>query len=410
MEKLSDVEELSLRVVEINGGVFGSTGKIMFSIAKAARESGMEVMCASPITSTNRNQDPEEEYYKIGSYNGRRLSVLLGTVTGYNGCFSYIATKKLLKEIAKFHPDIIHLHNLHNCYINLPMLFKFIKKNHIRTIWTLHDCWAFTGNCPHFTLAKCDKWQKGCYKCPQYKKYPASIFDNSTKMWKLKKKWFTGVENMTIVTPSQWLANLVKKSILKEYPVEIINNGIDLNIFKPTQSDIRRQLGIKPNKYLVLGVAFGWNYKKGLDVFCSLPKMLGDNYQVVLVGTDEDVDLKLPSNIISIHRTESPLKLAELYSAADVMVNPSREDTFGMVNIESISCGTPVVMFSTGGCPECIDSKSGVVVPQDDIEKMVYWIKRICEKKELLEKDCVYRATSFSNRVKSLEYLELYKG
>ena len=222
-----------MRIVQINGGAKGSTGKIMFGIADVARKKGHVVMCASPITSTNRDAGKDCGYYKIGTYTSRRVNVALARFTGFNGCFAWLETYKLLKKIDEFNPDIMQLHNLHDSYINLPMLFSYIKKNNIPTVWTLHDCWSFTGQCPHFTMIKCDKWKYGCHDCPQYKRYPSSLYDNTEIMWKLKKKWFTGVKNMTIVTPSQWLADLVKESYLKEYPVQVINNGIDLNVFKP---------------------------------------------------------------------------------------------------------------------------------------------------------------------------------
>lgn len=226
-----------MRIVQINGGVRGSTGKIMFGIEHVALEKGHIVMCASPITSTNRLDGKGCGYYRIGNYTSRKMNVLLSRITGFNGCFAWFATAKLLHTITEFSPDIIHLHNLHDSYINLPMLFHYIKKKNIPVVWTLHDCWSFTGQCPYFTMVECNKWRGGCGNCPQYKEYPKSLYDNTKVMWKLKRKWFTGVDNMTIVTPSKWLADLVKQSYLREYPVEVINNGIDLDIFKPTDVD-----------------------------------------------------------------------------------------------------------------------------------------------------------------------------
>ena len=170
----------------------------------------------------------------------------------------------------KIKPDLVHCHNLHGWYLNLPLFFRYIKKHHIPVVWTLHDCWALTGQCPHFTISKCEKWKTGCHDCPYpHNEYPQTIVDRSKEMWNLKKKWFTGVENMTIVTPSQWLADLVKQSYLKEYPVQVINNGIDLTVFKPTESTFRAKYHLE-NKYIILGVSLGWNYKKGLDVFVEL--------------------------------------------------------------------------------------------------------------------------------------------
>lgn len=397
-----------MRIVQINGGAKGSTGKIMMGIADVAKSQGHEVMCASPITSTNRDAGKNCGYYRIGNYYSRRFNVALARMTGFNGCFAWIETYRLLKKIDKFSPDIIHLHNLHDSYINLPMLFNYIKKINIPVVWTLHDCWAFTGQCPHFTLAKCDNWKTGCYDCPQYREYPASLYDNTKRMWKLKKKWFTGVKNMTIVTPSKWLAELAKESYLKKYPIKVINNGINLKIFKPTTGNFKERYKISEDKNIILSVSFEWGYRKGLDCIIRLAEMLGENYQVVVVGTDDKVDKQLPNNILSIHRTQNQKELAEIYSVANVFVNPTREEVLGMVNIESLACGTPVVMFQTGGSPECVDEKSGIVVEKNKTEAMFKTIIQICEQKLFDEKDCVTRAKKFDESKKYHEYIELY--
>ena len=401
-----------MRIVQINGGAKGSTGKIMMGIAEVARAQGHEVMCASPITTTNRDAGEDCGYYRIGTFNSRRLNVALARITGFNGCFAWFETYRLLKKIDEFKPDIIHLHNLHDSYINLPMLFSYIKKHNVPTVWTLHDCWAFTGQCPHFTMVKCDKWKTGCYGCPQYKAYPSSLYDNTKRMWKLKKKWFTGVKNMTIVTPSEWLANLVNESYLKEYPIKVINNGIDLNVFKPTPSGKLKCVcggGGELNKYIVLFVSFGWSVYKGLDVIVELSKRLTSCYQIVIVGTDDRVDKLLPNNVISIHRTQNQKELAELYTAATVFANPTREEMFGMVNIEALACGTPVVTFRTGGSPECIDDKSGIIVEKDAIDEMKEAIVQVCEEQKFARKDCEKRAQKFEGIKKYGEYIELYE-
>lgn len=398
-----------MRVVQINGGAKGSTGKIMMGIADIARTQGHEVMCASPITTTNRDAGEDCGYYRIGTFNSRRVNVALARITGFNGCFAWFETYKLLKKIDEFKPDIIHLHNLHDSYINLPMLFSYIKKHNVPTVWTLHDCWAFTGQCPHFTIVKCDKWKVGCHNCPQYKEYPASLYDNTKKMWQLKKKWFTGVKNMTIVTPSEWLAGLARESCLKQYPIEVINNGIDLNVFKPTHSNFRKQYGIPGDKYIVLGVSFAWGYRKGLDCFVEMAEKLGEQYQIVLVGTDDEIDKNLPHNIISIHRTQNQKELAEIYSAADVFVMPTREENYPTVNMEAIACGTPVVTFDTGGSPEMLDDKTGIVVEANDIEATKKAIKDICEKKRCNDEEYIVAySKNFDMKKRFAEYIELY--
>lgn len=398
-----------MRVVQINGGAKGSTGKIMMGIAEVARAQGHEVMCASPITTTNRDAGEDCGYYRIGTFNSRRVNVALARITGFNGCFAWFETYKLLKKIDEFKPDIIHLHNLHDSYINLPMLFSYIKKHNVPTVWTLHDCWAFTGQCPHFAIVKCDKWKVGCHNCPQYKEYPASLYDNTKKMWQLKKKWFTGVKNMTIVTPSEWLAGLARESCLKQYPIEVINNGIDLNVFKPTHSNFRKQYGIPGDKYIVLGVSFAWGYRKGLDCFVEMAEKLGEQYQIVLVGTDDEIDKNLPHNIISIHRTQNQKELAEIYSAADVFVMPTREENYPTVNMEAIACGTPVVTFDTGGSPEMLDDKTGIVVEANDIEATKKAIKDICEKKRCNDEEYIVAySKNFDMKKRFAEYIELY--
>lgn len=396
-----------MRIVQINGGAKGSTGKIMMGIADVARAQGHEVMCASPITTTNRDAGEDCGYYRIGTFNSRRLNVALARITGFNGCFAWFETYKLLKKIDEFKPDIIHLHNLHDSYINFPMLFSYIKKHNVPTVWTLHDCWAFTGQCPHFTIVKCDKWKAGCHNCPQYKEYPASLYDNTKKMWQLKKKWFTGVKNMTIVTPSRWLARLAQESYLKEYSIRVINNGIDLNVFKPTQSNFRERYEIPAEKHIILGVSFAWGYRKGLDCFVEMAEKLGEQYQIVLVGTDDEIDKNLPHNIISIHRTQNQKELAEVYSAADVFVMPTREENYPTVNMEAIACGTPVVTFDTGGCAETVDTSTGIIVSVNEIDKLIEAIDVISQE-QINPEVCKKKARNYSQDLKYMEYLELY--
>lgn len=395
-----------MRIVQINGGAKGSTGKIMMGIADVARAQGHEVMCVSPITTTNRDAGEDCGYYRIGTFNSRRVNVALARITGFNGCFAWFETYKLLKKIDEFKPDIIHFHNLHDSYINLPMLFSYIKKHSVPTVWTLHDCWSFTGQCPYFTIVRCDKWKTGCHNCPQYKEYPASFYDNTKRMWKLKKKWFTGIGNMTIVTPSKWLAELAKESYLKGYPIEVINNGIDLDVFKPTPSNFRERYGIPAEKHIVLGVSFAWGYRKGLDCFVEMAEKLGEQYQIVLVGTDDEIDKNLPQNIISIHRTQNQKELAEIYSAADVFAMPTREENYPTVNMEAIACGTPVVTFDTGGSPEMLNEKVGRVVPVDDVDEMINAIQDMCVRREK-KNDCENLA-GIAMKTRFNEYVTLY--
>lgn len=395
----------SKRIAFINAVPYGSTGKIVKGIAKVAKCEGAETLTYLSWTKGYKKSD--EQDIVVGSFIGKLFHMGLAKITGKNGCYSKCDTKKLLKKLDEFKPDVIDLHILHNWNINLPMLFDYIKKNKIKTVWTFHDCWAFTGQCPHFIMAGCDKWKTACHDCPQYREYPSAYVDKTELMHRLKKEWFLGIEDLTIVTPSKWLGGLVKESFLKDYDVKVINNGIDLDVFKPTDSDFRKKYGIEDKK-IVLGVAFGWGKRKGLDVFVKLANELPSDYQIVLVGTDEETDKQLPSNIISIHRTSNQTELAEIYSASDVFANPTREDTFPTVNMEALACGTPVVTFKTGGSPEIIDEFSGSVIEVDDIDSFKMEIARVCGGLVYSKDSCMDRAKSFNMYDKFKQHYDLF--
>lgn len=402
-----------MRIAEINMLHYGSTGKIMLGVAACARESGHEVRCFSPRAYQRYGKMPTpkiENHTYFGSHWENMFHYILSRLTGFTGCGSVVGTKQLLRKLDAFQPDIIHLHNLHNCSICVPMLFRYIKKRNIPTVWTLHDCWSMTGKCPHFTMVKCDKWKTGCHQCGQINEYPKSFVDRTKTMWKWKKKWFTGVENLTIVTPSQWLADLVKQSYLKDYPVRVIHNGIDLNVFKPTPSDFREKHGISQDERVILGVAFGWGKRKGLDVFVELAKRLNKSFRIVLVGTSDEIDAELPDSVLSIHTTQNQKELAEIYSVADLFVNPTREENYPTVNMEAIACGTPVLTFRTGGSPEILNEKTGVVVPCEDMDALEGAIRMICEKQLLKREDCLSWAKEFDQMGRYMEYVSLFEA
>ena len=287
------------------------------------------------------------------------------------------------------------------------MLLNYLRKKRIKVFWTFHDCWAFTAYCPHFTMAKCDKWKYECFKCPLYRNY-SWLFDRSNYLYKKKKKCMSGL-NLTIITPSQWLANLVKQSFLKDYPVQVINNGIDLSIFKPSKGDFRERYHLDCKK-IVLGVALAWGTSKGLDVFVQLSKRLPRDYQIVLIGTNKIIDKLLPHNIISIHRTQNQQELAEIYTAANVFVNPTREENYPTVNMESLACGTPVVTFKTGGSPEILNKMCGVVVDCDDVDAMETEILNICEKNVFSVEACLEHAKTFDMNDRFNQYILLYEN
>lgn len=377
----------------------GSTGKICISVSELLSENGAE----NYIFYSSGSSD-----YPLGIKYANEIAIkmqtLVSRISGNYGFEARSITERLIKELERISPNIIHIHNIHSHSCNLEILFNYIRKNNIKTYWTFHDCWAFTAYCPYFDIFECDKWKTGCKKCPQIKQY-SWFFDRSEYLYNKKKSVIEGTD-LTIITPSQWLAGLVKESFFKDYPVKVINNGIDLNVFKPTDSDFRKKHNLE-NKYMVLGVAFGWGKRKGLDIFIELSKRLDNSYQIVLVGTDDNVDKELPQKIISIHRTQNQNELAEIYTAADLFVNPTREENYPTVNMEAIACGTPVVTFNTGGSPEMLDSTCGTVVKKNDIDGIYNEIKRVCETQPYSKDDCLKRAESFDKNLRFTEYLNL---
>jgi len=395
-----------MRIVAINTCDYGSTGKIMRQIAENAETKGHSYWIAIPKGRHNKTTSYEKTIW-IGSRFSEDTHILLGRITGLQGCFSIVATWDFLNKLDKVNPDIIHMHNLHNSYINLPMLFSYIKTHNIKAVWTLHDCWAFTGHCPHFTAKKCDKWITGCNDCSSFREYPCSFFDHSRWMWRHKKKWFSGIKNMVIVTPSKWLMGLTEKSFLGEYPTRVINNGVDLDIFRNRKSTFREKHNIE-DKVIVLGVAFDWGYRKGLDVFVKLSSKLDDRYKIVLVGTNDSIDRELPNNIISIHKTQNQIELAEIYSVADVLFNPTREDNYPTVNMEAIACDTPVITFRTGGSPETVlnESCGAVIDDTEDIEYIYNQIVQITSRKDI---SCREYSSNFDKNARFDEYVKLYE-
>ena len=400
-----------MRIVQINMLHNGSTGKIMLNIADCARQIGHEVWTFSPIVHYLHSimETPAIEGHSyFGTRSENMIHRIFDRALCVNGMFSFFGTRKLLRALKVIKPDIIHLHNLHNLTIDLRSLFEYIKKNNIKVIWTLHDCWAFTGRCPHFEMVGCENWKTGCGNCSQLERDPKAYIDSTRLMWRLKRSWFSSVKTMIITSPSQWLADKIKQSYMGNYVVHVIHNGVDLSIFKPVNSQLRVRWGCE-NKKIILGVAFDWDQYKGLDVFVELARRIPTNYRIVLVGTNEAVEAQLPKSITTIRRTQNQQELAEIYTAADVFVNPTREEVLGMVNIEALACGTPVVTFATGGSPETLDQTCGVVVPYNDIDAMERAIYRVCESNLFSQQACVARAQCFNQQEKFQEYIDLYE-
>jgi len=391
-----------LKVLQINTVVnSGSTGRIAEDIGKTLISEGHE----SYIAFGRGNQNSVSNLIRIGSKWDFILHLLRSLFTDRHGFGSKRATRKFLKQIDLINPDAIGLHNIHGYYLNVDILFKYIKDKNIPVLWTFHDCWPFTGHCTYNT--DCDN----CKNCQR--KYPKSIFLNqSAKNYNAKKIIFNQVKKLQIVTPSIWLKDLVHQSFLK-YPVQCINNGIDLNQFMPSENylKLKEKLHLKSKK-IILGVASTWDKRKGLADFIQLASVIDTSYQIILIGlTSKQIQI-LPENIMGVQRTESISELADYYSMADVYVNPTHKDNFPTTNIESLACGTPVITYDTGGSPEAIDANTGVVVEKGDIKGVWNAIQKLSlQSQEHYAKVCRLLAEKkFCKENRYKDYIDLYKG
>ena len=380
-----------------------STGRILYDIDCLLRENGDE-----SLTLYGRYDAPENmNALRTETDLGNKLHGLHARLFDRQGFASKKATKKMIAAIKKYQPDIIHLHNLHGYYLNLPMLFTYLAKTDIPVVWTLHDCWPYTGHCVHYDAVGCEKWKTQCHHCPQKGVYPQSLFlDSSKRNHKEKNALFTAVKNLTVVTVSDWLKGEAEKSFLGKYPVKRIYNGIDRTVFKPTDSRIREKLGVG-DKYIILGVSDGWSKRKGLSYFLQLAKELKPDEVIVMVGFKKEEIEQLPPGIIGLERTDSVQELVELYSAADVLINPSFEETFGLVTAEALACGTPAIVFNATACPELVDETCGRVVPKGDYDALKQAIADI-RAAELTQNACVKRAALFDKQTNYRQYVNLY--
>lgn len=357
-----------MRLLQINSVYeFGSTGRIVKDIHLEALKKGIESFVAY-----GRGQNENNKLIKIGSNKDLIYHGLKTRFFDQHGLASKNATRKFIEQIQDLKLDIIHLHNIHGYYFNYPIFFEYLKKNDIKVIWTMHDCWAFTGHCTHYTFAECNKWETHCEKCPELRRYPKSLkFDNSYNNFEQKKKSFRGLSNLIIVTDSNWLSDQLGKSFLNNYPILTIHNGIDLDVFRPVKSDFKERYKIIDKK-IILGVASVWSKRKGLDYFLEISKLLREDEIIVLVG----IEIKNHPKIISIKRTSDVQELVEIYSSADVFFNPTLEETFGLVNIEAMACGAPVVSFDSGGTPETICKNFGILINTRDVRKILEQLRK----------------------------------
>lgn len=391
--------------IEVNSG---SVGRIAEQIGETAMANGWQ----SYITYARNHLPSKSNTIRIGSKLDVYWHGVMTRLFDTHCLHSTVATKRLVEQIKNIAPDVILLHHIHGYCLNMKVLFEYLASIETPIVWVFHDCWSMTGHCAHFESAQCDRWKSGCYDCPQKGEYPASvIFDRSRKNYIEKRELFTSVKNMTIVPVSNWLGNIVKESFLSKYNVEVIHNGIDISTFKPLRSDIKERYGISDKK-IVLGVASPWCRRKGFEDFLNLHSYLpGDEFQIVMIGLSEQQQHQLPDGILGFSRTESVEELAMWYSAADVFVNPTYEDTYPTTNLEAIACGTPVVTYQTGGSPESLTVKTGRVVEKGNIKGIVQAIYDLCaEDRESMRICCRdYAVEHFDKRDCFDSYMKLYE-
>ena len=394
------------KLIQINTVCNNSTGRIMHDIQIAAEETGYETLSIVG----RRKPYTDVPCLKYGNAVSFWIHVFITMIFDKQGWGSFFATKKIVKRLRAENPDIIHLHNIHGYYINMPVLFRYLCKEYKgKVFWTFHDCWPFTGHCPYYVMADCNKWQEECFKCSNKKLYPSSIFmDASRNNYKWKKKNFLQLKNLTILVPSKWLYCQVKQSFFGECNICLAENGIDQKVFYPQDgSKIIRKYHVEEKKML-LGVASIWELRKGLGVFFEIANAISEDYVIVLVGLSQRQCRRLPKNVIGIQRTEDATELAKLYSAASIFVNPSYEETFSLVTVEAMSCGTPVIVRSGSATEELLIDECGIVLHDNSIEAYLDAIEKIVKRN--IDKDkIVERARLYSKEKMSETVLKLYR-
>jgi len=385
----------------------GSTGRITAEIAAyTAQQADAHALVAFGIGEEAKAS--RLTAYRIGSPLERKLHAIIRKIFDAEGYGSRCAARRLIRLCKQEHVDIVHLQNLHGCYLNLKILFRFLQKSNLPVIWTLHDCWPMTGHCAHFSYIGCERWKTLCRKCPQKKEYPVCIgISGSKRNYRLKKRLFTSLHNLTIVAPCRWMQGIAGQSFLGNYPIRVIYNGVDVSFFKPTASDIRERYGLESYK-LLLAVASDWTERKGLYLLKELPKRLDDTYRLAIAGLTRAQIQALPANVIGIEHL-SATELCAWYTAADCFVNPTLEDTMPLVNLEALACGTPIAVFDTGGCPEAVTADSGIVVEKGNIQGMADAVKNICESQTDYTQACIRQANRFSMHNTLKAYDALYR-
>lgn len=395
-----------MKVLQINSVCgYGSTGRIATDLYDVLEKEGHECCIAY-----GRGVAPKGyKTIKMGNDFDFYTHVLKTRLFDLHGFGSKRTTRKLIEQIKEYKPDIIHLHNIHGYYLNMEILFRYLATIDIPIIWLLHDAWPISGHSAYFDLDSNNEVPKKNTKKYQNLEYPKSyLIDNSKKNYLKKKEILTQVKNMTIITPSNWLAEIVKKSFLSIYDVKVINNGIDLSKFKVSPSNFKNNNGLADKK-IILGVASIWDERKGLSYFNQIAQKLNNEFKVIVVGVDKKRINKLDKNILAIARTENVEELAKIYTAADVFLNPTLEDNFPTTNLEALACGTPVITFNTGGSPESIGEKCGIIVEKGNYTKLLNDIKVLLQyPKSYFYDSCIKQSQKYNKDIQYIDYLKIY--
>ena len=396
-----------MKVFQINS-VCGirSTGRICTDLAELLEERGHQCKIAY-----GREKVPEK-YQKYAVEIGSKVSTYShakrARLFDCAGFGSKRATKRLIKQIIDFNPDIIHLHNLHGYYIHVGELFKFLKNYNRPVLWSFYDCWSFTGHCAHFDFNGCDKWKTDCAQCKHKSEYPKSLVIRAKRNYQKKKSLFTNVPKLRLIVPSKWMASMVAQSYMQDYPVSLLPNCIDLTSFSLQESDFKEKNGLI-DKFVVLGVSSFWNKLKGLEFFNRLADELDeDKYKVVLVGKGEESEIS--NKILHIPATNNIKQLCEIYTMADVFVNPTLQETQGLTTVESFACGTPAIVFKAGGAPECVDNTCGITIEKGDYKGLIESVKKMQSGEiRFNSADCIKVANKYDAKQLYQNFISLYE-
>lgn len=384
---------------------WGSTGKIAEQIGVLAQKHGWE----SFIAYGRHMNASGNKLIKIGSTIDTYEHYLENRFFDNEGQASRRATKKFLMEVDKIKPDVVHLHNIHDHYLNFPLLFNYLAEKNIPVVWTQHDLWAITGRCCYI-MPGCERWKSECHDCLMSSGFG---IDRSTRNHQLKKQLLAKIPSLTIVPVSEWLGDTIRQSHLKKHPIKVIHNGIDLNVFSPQSNNVHERYCIDKQKKIILGVACPWGDRKGLRDYWELGRRLDDRFVIILVGLSEEQMKGLPSNVIGLQKTQDQKELAELYSASDILLSLSYGETFGMTMAEAYACGTPCIVYDNTAQPEIVTSNTGRVAKTGDIDDVARLVYEMTESnfKANHTADCRLRAENMYDKNKCFDmYIDLYES